>query len=440
MSMFRRLFFPACLALVLSVLAGCAKKNTEDAMMKRVLSVPPVTEVPEVLPSALVDQNGYRTGSDKIVVFCGPRTDDTFEVRDTKDDAVVYTGSIRKGGAGTWFGQFGSFQTTGSYYIHTATAGSSYAFAIDDDVCARLNEDALRCLRLLREQAQTPETAGGDQYGADLVTAGSVLCHLLLAYEINPDAYVDGGADPYGKNDIPDLLDEAKAQAEVLITATGASREELLAQSCALAHFACVYAPFDDVLSDACLTAAKNAWDNAAASGTLSGRTDAFPAASALYRMTGEKTYENVLSAQFRQEGFTKRLSEDEEVFYGSVLYLFSRQPVNVAVRNTISETLAGDAKAIAKQAEEAAWFVSSGDIGEILSDMKRLAVANHFTYNHSYGGILENHLHYLSGRNPKAVNYLGTETERTYADSGEAGFPENAQMLAELLLLLGAS
>ena len=236
------------------------------------------------------------------------------------------------------------------------------------------------------------------------------------------------------------MLDEARIQAEALVTAIPANREEAAEAACALAHFSCVYAAFDEGQSAACLTAAKNAWDNAASYGSLTGSLDAFPAAAALYRMTGEKTYENVLSATFRREDFTGQFSEDERVFYGSVLYLFSKQPVNVAVRNTISEALSEDAKTIAKQAEEAVWFISEQDTERILSDMKRLSVANYLNYNHGYSGVLENHIHYLSGRNPQAVNYLGTETDRTYLDSGEAGIPENAEQLAGLLLLLGAS
>ena len=394
-------------------------------MMRRVMETPPVTGVPAVYPSALIDQNGYLTGSNKIVVFRTAQDHDTFEVRDTKDDTSVYTGSIRKNDGGTWFGEFGSFQTTGSYYIYTETTGSSYAFFIDDAVVFRLKNNALQQMEALLEENKADAT---------------VLSVLLLAYELNPDAYDDAGEGADSGNGIPDILDEARKIAESITRADAPTREEEIATACALAHFSGVYAPFDRAQADAALTTAKSAWDHAAAQGALNNRPDAFAAAGALYRMTGEKTFENILSAWFRQESFAEQFRSDKQIFYGAVQYLFSRQPVNVAVRNTIHELLAGEAGRIADRAEKSPYFVSEQETQALLDDMMVLCTANHFNYNHGYSGILENHLHYLSGRNPQAVNYLGTETERTYLDSGETGIPEDARLLAKLVLLLGAS
>ena len=407
------------------VLAGCAKENEEDAMMRRVLEQAPVTEVPGVIPSALVDQNGYRTGGDKIVVFRSKQPEETFEVRDADDDTVVYTGSIRskEGPDGsTRYGQFGSFQTTGSYYIHTETTGASYTFRIDDEQVSALKEEALQTLGAYR--------AEGEQ-AADPVTAGYVLCNLLLAAETG-DATTGGSKEA--------LLSEASAWAQYLLHLTPKTQEEALAVANALAHMACVLEAEDASQADAYLTVAKNAWDFAASAGTLSARTDAFAAACALYRMTGGKPYENVMSAQFSQDDFAKRFTEDPFVFYGSVLYLLSRQPVNVAVRNTITEALQNTAKDIAEKAEQSAWFVSNGDVERLLYDMAYLSVANHISYNHGYSGILENHIHFLSGRNPDAVNFTGAGTERTYLDTKEKGIPDDALQLAKLLLLLGAT
>ena len=394
-------------------------------MMRRVLEVAPVTDVPGVIPSALVDQNGYRTGGDKIVVFRSKQPEETFEVRDTADDTVVYTGSIRskEGPDGsTRYGQFGSFQTTGSYYIYTETTGSSYAFRIDDEQVLRLKEEALQALSAYRTEGEK---------AADPVTAGYVMCNLLLAAETG-DATTGGSGEA--------LLAEASAWAQYLLHLTPKTQEEALAVANALAHIACVQNEADETQADAYLTVAENAWNQAASMGTLTSRADAFAAACALYRMTGEKTYENVMSAQFSQDDFTKRFTDDPFVFYGSVLYLFSRQPVNVAVRNTITDALQNTAKDIAEKAEQSAWFVSNGDVERLLYDMAYLAVANHVTYNHGYSGILENHIHFLSGRNPDAVNFTGAGTERTYLDVQEPGIPDDALQLAKLLLLLGAT
>ena len=76
----------------------------------------------------------------------------------------------------------------------------------------------------------------------------------------------------------------------------------------------------------------------------------------------------------------------------------------------------------IAKEASDSRYLTSviavDGDFSQFLDDIRCLTITNHIIYNHEYTTIIENHLHYLMGMNPEAMNYLTSGTERTYLDS----------------------
>ena len=65
--------------------------------------------------------------------------------------------------------------------------------------------------------------------------------------------------------------------------------------------------------------------------------------------------------------------------------------------------------------------MVTSEDHAALLDDMRTVTITDHIIYNYEYTTIIENHAHYLMGRNPEAVNYVTDSTERTYL-STDAG------------------
>ena len=75
-----------------------------------------------------------------------------------------------------------------------------------------------------------------------------------------------------------------------------------------------------------------------------------------------------------------------------------------------------------------------------LLRDMMRLAVVDHIITNHEYATVLENHLHYMLGRNLQAISYLDGFGGRSYqeVDAG-MGIMAQVDLNAELLLLLTA-
>ena len=75
-----------------------------------------------------------------------------------------------------------------------------------------------------------------------------------------------------------------------------------------------------------------------------------------------------------------------------------------------------------------------------ILRDMTRLAVVDHIITNHEYATVLENHLHYMLGRNLNSISYLDGVGGRNYRNIDESlGIMNQVDLNAELLLLLTA-
>ena len=204
-------------------------------------------EVPTQLPNILVDQVGYNADSEKVAVFRGEKLPEVFYVCDLETDEVVYTGEIVKNalneelGEVNAIGRFNDFSTPGNYYIRADIVGESYSFTIGEDVYGELFNDAChkyyinRCGTSLSESyagenAHTAchtqnaflqddnsvqlEVSGGwhmdEKADRDTLIGSRVAENLLLAYEMNPEAFSDDSGIPESGNGTPDLLDEAR--------------------------------------------------------------------------------------------------------------------------------------------------------------------------------------------------------------------------------------
>lgn len=478
--------------LIAAVTVGCAgKEQTPPAQQSLPAESAASFSVPAYLPRATVDQTGYGTGSEKTVFF-SEEAGDSFEVRSIADDATVFTGSIVESGD-VRYGQFTAFQTPGAYYIYTREHGSSYAFTIGGEAEGRMANALLpfyfsRCgvaldasvagsaahgichtqnARLQQDPSVEADVRGGwhtDREGArDTVTTCRALRDLMLSFEINGDRYTDSTAAPESGNGIPDVLDEARwaiewltamqtAQMDVCgavltggnensanLTLSAPSAEATIAFAGAAARFSYLYAQFDPAYAQDILSRAQGAWNAYAATGAPRQDAAAFSAAAELYRVTGDRKYETVLSTFFQRDDFASLLTESEEVFYGSVTYLVSDQPVNVAVRRDIRQTLLEEAERIAEDSASRPFFVASADVDELLFDMCVLAVANYLEYQSGNVTVMEHHLHYLYGCNEDTVNHVSDRTEYTYKQAGGEGIASSLRQSARLALLLYA-
>ena len=462
-----------------------------------------VYDVPVVVPSTLIDQNGYRTGAEKAVVFKGDDLPDVFYVYDLETDELSYTGQMRnevqdESGNSTKIGYFTDLVEDGSYYVYTDTLGSSYSFRIQNDLYDDIFNDACRVYYLNRCGKSISEEYGGEDAHAachtkeaflqedpskkldvtggwhlngnadrDVALGCKIAQNLLLAYEMNADALGDDTGIPESGNGIPDILDEIKYEVDWLIkmqdertggvygsaviagndgqdlmqavaTVTPVTMEATIRFATLLADFSYIYQSFDQSYAAQCLKCADRAYSQYANNEDVKTSPAGFHAAARLYRATGASNYEQVLTAFFQKDDFDSLFNEDDDIFLGGVTYISTSQKVNVEVCERIMKLLMDKAADIASIARSSAYLVSSMDHAALLDDMRTITIADHIIYNYEYTTIIENHAHYLMGRNPEAVNYVTDDTEHTYKDTDEGtGILNQPLMNAKFIFML---
>ena len=501
---------------VLLALTGCAYENEMmpdaggagggDGLFTTLGLAPEFNyEVPESLPSILVDQQGYAVSSSKIALFCGEELPETFEIIDTADGQSVYTGRIEQRGydeeTGTFisYGDFTSFRTEGSYYIEAAVIGQSYTFDIAENPYEELYDVALkqyyynRCgLTLSTELAgeaahnacHTKEAQMKDEASVKLDVSGgwhvdeiatrdvptgcSTVNYLLLAYELYPEVFDDEVGIPESGNGIPDVLDEVRYEIDWLLkmqdSRSGAvyssvssadsvalgyllyidsvTMDATIQFAATMAKFSYLYQNYDREFATRCLKAADRAYRYAEQYLADVSPEEYFYAATELYRATGSYGYHNEIRAYLLQNPVTDM--DDNFVFWGCVTYLSTKQKVDVDTCDALIKVLMKEGEDISYASKNSQFLVSMEEkpngSAELLRDITRLAVVDHIITNHEYATVLQNHLHYLLGRNLQSVSYLDGAGERNYAGIDEnQGIMNQVELNAELVLMMSS-
>ncbi len=506
-----------CLAVTMAMMgsaAGCGASSAE-------LQVDPGTtgpgaqtsadyEVPMQIPGVLVDQIGYERLSEKAIVFKGENIPDSFKIYDEATGKPVYTGEILKPvyneelGEYDSLGYFNDLQQEGSFFAYSDALGESYHFEIKDDIYDEVFELACKKYYINRcGTAMSDSTAGGtphsachtgaahfqedpgttvnveggwhmdEKAGRDTALGCRIASNLLLANEINPQAFNDNTGIPESGNQIPDILDEVRYEAEWLlkmqdpvtggiyaaavteipeggdvfaapVVVTPVSMDATISFAVAMAMFSYQYQQYDAEFATSCLRAADRAWACFLNNESAMDNTMAFNAAAQLYKAAGSEDYRQVLESYFQREDFQKLFEEDEAVFLGSVTYLTISQAVDVEICKTLMKYLMNRAEDIAARSSGSPYLVTdipeNGDFEKSLLDMRCLTITDHVIYNHEYTTIIENQAHFLCGMNPEALNYISDDTEHTYKDCEMQGLlndPEKTSLFIFMLSVL---
>lgn len=501
-----------CILCTVLLLSGCAyasefpiNGNGDDGFTTLGLSPEFDYEVPESLPSILVDQVGYAQGSNKIAVFQGELLPDSFVLIDADSKEEVYKGEIvQKGydeetGVFVSYGDFTSFRTPGSYYIEAAVIGQSYTFEITKNPYDKLYDVALkqyyynRCgLTLSSElagdaahnachsrEAQMKEEAsvkldvsGGwhvdEASTRDVTTGCSTVNYLLLAYEMCPETFDDDLGIPESGNGIPDILDEVKYEIDwllkmqdstsgavyssvdsvdnaalgYLLYIDGITMDATIQFAATMAKFSYLYQNYDREFATRCLKAADRAYRYAGQYLNDVSPEEYFFASTELYRATGGYGYHNVILNYLAQNPVTDM--ENDFVFWGCVTYLSTKQRVDVNTCKDMIKILMSEGEKISYSSKNSKFLMSmdeqQNDRAALLRDVTRLAVVDHIITNHEYATVLENHLHYMLGRNMQSISYLDGVGSRNYKDIDEKqGIMNQVELNAELVLMMSA-
>lgn len=462
-------------------------------------------EVPESLPSILVDQVGYVRQSDKMVFFLGEHLPDTFSVVDAESKKIVYTGKIEqrekdeKADSDISYGDFTALETNGTYYIQAARVGQSYTFEIADNPYIELYYAALkkyyynRCgLTLSSElagdaarnachtrEAQLKNDAdvkldvsGGwhvDETGSRDVSEGCrAVNYLMMAYELYPGVFDDQLGIPESGNEIPDVLDEVKYEIDWLLKMQDAASGGVYSGvssvdnksggyllyvdeinmigtihfAATLAKFSYLYQDYDKAYATQCLQAADRAYRYVGKYLDDVTPEEYFHAAAELYRAAGGYGYHNVVKT-YLTENLISDMKNDF-VFWGCVTYMSTKQKVDVNLCGEVMKILMQEGERIAEASKRSGLLVNVGEGQDnganLMRDIMRLTVVDHVITNHEYATVLQNHLHYMLGRNLQSISYLDESGSRNYRDIDDSqGVMNQMDLNAELVMMMSA-
>jgi len=485
--------------------SGNGQQAPEDEIVSLGLTPEFDYEVPVNLPNIIVDQVGYAANSSKIAVFRGEVLSDTYDLIDEETQEIVYTGSIKeKGyneatGENISYGDFSDFKTPGTYYLQTDIIGQSYSFVIAPDPYADIFDAALkqyyysRCgltlsTELAGEAAHNAchtkmaelkddttvqlDMSGGwhiDENGTRSVTDGCrAVNNLLLSYELYGAVFTDEVGIPESGNGIPDLMDEVRYEVDWLLkmqdatsgavySAVGVIEESgtsyqlyieavtmdaTIQFAAAMAKFSYLYQDYDREFATQCLKAADRAYRYAEQYLNDVSPEEYFHAAAELYRATGALHYRNAVHRYL--DGEDELDLENDYVFWGSVVYMSTKQQVDINLCGTIMTELLSDVEQISYASKKSRYLTEGNkkqdNNCELLQKMVRLAVVDHIITNHEYMTVLENHLHYFLGRNSACISYIDNVGSRNYMTvDARMGIMKQIDHDAELVVLLSA-
>lgn len=417
-----------CMALTgILLLSGCSASQGTNPVVKLDKSAGDVWEnwgltpefsyeVKAAQPGILVDIQGYESGGVKTAVLRGKRIPDAFSIVDRSTGQVVYTGTVQKKENQKGYAVFTDFTTPGTYRVECMYLGQSYDFVIGDGLYTGHLEEAIR--RLI--DSRTSEQGIVLSEEEKTVTES---CHFLTkqlqAYELYEENILacDGGAQ---------FLSLLGVEAQWLLTMQDASggvyetpssmeqelepeeaMERTAFYSGVLAKFGYAYRNTDKDFANTCLKASDRAWKYVLKNKLDSGAGELFFAAAELYRATGVASYQNYIKA-FAQDGLPKAEDMEEVTFYGAVTYLCTKKGADKTICASFMKTISTMGEEISLHARDGAYLTTEEDAGEILKDMEVIAVMNHIITNHEYDTVLENHLHYLLGRNGENQDLRG--------------------------------
>lgn len=480
-------------------------KNHEEEITTLGLTPEFDYEVPVSRPAILVDQLGYAAESNKVAILEGEDLPGDFELIDAQTGESVYTGRTEEKGfdeaSGTYisYGDFSDFTRAGEYYLRSEVIGQSYSFVIEEDPYRALFDTACRQYYLNRcgmvlsseyagaaahnachtREAQLKEDAsvkmdvsGGwhmdENGGKDVAKACETINMLLLAYELYPAVFDDEAGIPESGNQIPDLLDEIKYEADWLLkmqnpksgavyasvstvdSATGGTlvcvdsinMDATIRFAATMAKFSYLYQSYDWNYANQCLKAADRAYRYAQQYPEDVEQEEYFFAATELYRATGAYGYHNAIQ-QYLVQCSKPDMSKDA-VLWGVTTYLSTKQKVDVKMCDSLIKELLREAEQISYASKTSKFLVNreknEKDCSGLLSDVARLAVVDHIITNHEYTTVLENHLHYFLGRNPEAISYVDGAGKKSYQEIDEKlGIMNQVNLDAELILMMSA-
>lgn len=427
------------------LLSGCAgnipfmekeeKASGKTAYMAETLGLEPdfSYERQAEIPNIQVDRLGYLPESTKIAFFQGKELPESFQVIEKESGECVYEGKVRCEEEAvddilTGCGNFTSVEEEGCYYIQCDKIGCSYYFDIGRAVYLETARELVKTIEETQDGTGQGVQAGNEEETAD---ACATISYLLVTYEMYPELFAEIWEPLNTEGEIPEAVGEdffkiIRRQTDRLLSLqdekTGGiyrkqnaissseeggqesdaeiSEEATVAFAGVMAKYSYLYQQYDWDYANICLKAAAKAWryqGGEQADPTISAR---FYAASELYRASNEKIYHNYI---LQNQELILGQEDDFYMLMGKVTYLSARRKVDHDLCGQMIGGLMRSAGRIAAESKEGLFLVNEREKDVILQNMSVMALANYAIMNQEYVTVIENHVHYLMGRNRKA-------------------------------------
>ncbi len=412
-------------------------------------------DVPVMAPNIFVNRLGYEPEGQKVAIFKGDNLPEEFYVCDVATREVVFTGKIKDQRYDDFYkendgyGDFTELSTQGNYYIRAAGIGESYSFMIHDSLYYSLFCEACKRYYEMRSNkaGATSQDEGWimEQSGPGKeILASRTMYMLLLSYELFPNAYTDDIGIAESDNGVPDILDECSYEASwILNRAASDPGEDVTALAYRVAMLCKLYDSYKSIESNfamTCLKEAQSSYKN------LIGHAEVLPderflAEAELYRSTDLQAFKDAAELYL-----ANRILQSEELseadFYGAVAYLGTHGKTDTKLCDKVIKRIMDEAERIAMNAGRESYFVfseeASRDPNSLFIKMVHMCVVNHVITNYEYNTVIENHFHYLMGRNPQGICHaLGWNGKELAPDDIFANPYQNAQfifILSELI------
>ena len=363
-------------------------------------------------------------------------------------------------------GTFTEFTMEGEYYIVCDIVGQSYHFTIEENIYDEMYNEALASIsdrrwensnRESEELVLVPEESGnneketsnkeeqifidvsggwytrqlGDTKERDVRDGSETMINLLMSYELYLENLNDMMGIAESGNKIPDLLDEATYEALWLLkmqdTKTGgvyagvltdeagkSGLEEISMEAteyfaAAMAKYSYAYKNYDNTFATLCLRAADKALKYMETDLTRVDEDMYFYVCAELYRASGGYHYHAVVKDYIGKTLGTNINSKAQ--FNGCYTYISTKLYVDkdlcaqvIKLIMEMGEDISADAKGNYYQVNTKL-YENGNEL--LLWNMTVMTVVDYVIGNHEYDTLLENHLHYLMGRNPQAVSYI---------------------------------
>lgn len=451
---------------IMVILCGCGTQTVSEQpvdipdSLTQDVSWEIAYEIPTSSVHVLVDREGYSANRTKTVFFKGEKLGKTFDVINVDTEEIVFTGNIldavldEESGEYISKGDFSTLVTPGTYYIETDIIGRSYTFQIKEDIYAdsmiKIFERSLFSYIDTEQMTNYEHSDISLEEYEKLTNRKDVFeeCMALNAQGLSLQYYPQCYEEIDDKHlVIQDIYNEAEwlilmqnkdgsvhaglyqpeGDAPALIAPVSCEATAAFCGSMAMSSKL-----FENVDKDCALKyrqAARAAWKY------VRQQTDdnaAFHADAWMLWLTKDKQYLTNATQYLKKQ--LPVLTENRLALYGALAYVSAEARTDVDICASLMKQIMEISEETVDKARHSAYQIYSTDMKLCYDRMLIVSIANYAVPSNEYVEVMEDHLHFLFGRNKNGYRYI-TEDGSMMATTDTLGKTREWDGIVRLLI-----